>query len=66
MLIPKTGGGKRQLGIPTVEDKVVQQAIRSLLEPIYEASFGGSATGIDPGSEPTTRSMRWRWRSTAE
>ncbi len=37
--IPKGNGEVRPLGIPTLEDKVAQRAIRMLLEPIYEADF---------------------------
>jgi len=37
--IPKEGGKKRQLGIPTVVDRVIQQAIAQILSPIYEPLF---------------------------
>lgn len=37
--IPKPDGSKRQLGIPTVLDRVIQQAILQILEPIYEPKF---------------------------
>lgn len=47
--IPKTGGGERPLGIPTLEDKIVQQAARMVLEPIYEAQFLGFSYGFRPG-----------------
>lgn len=49
--IPKPdGGGERPLGIPALEDKIVQSAARSLLEPIYEASeFLGFSYGFRPG-----------------
>lgn len=46
--IPKEGG-KRPLGIPTLEDKVVQRAAKMLLEPIYEAVFRDSSYGFRPG-----------------
>lgn len=45
--IPKEGG-KRPLGIPTLEDKVVQRAAKMLLEPIYEAVFRDSSYGFRP------------------
>jgi group II intron reverse transcriptase/maturase len=45
--IPK-GEGMRPLGIPTLEDKLVQQAVKMLLEPIYEASFAGFSYGFRP------------------
>ncbi|HEY8746575.1 MAG TPA: hypothetical protein VIM11_01280, partial [Tepidisphaeraceae bacterium] len=37
--IPKAGGGQRPLGIPTVRDRVVQGALRQVLEPIFEKDF---------------------------
>ena len=42
--IPKGDGRTRPLGIPALEDKIVQQAVRMVLEPIYEAMFSGSRT----------------------
>jgi RNA-directed DNA polymerase len=45
--IPK-GNGTRPLGIPTLEDKVVQQAARLVLEPIYEREFLGFSYGYRP------------------
>jgi group II intron reverse transcriptase/maturase len=47
--IPKGDGRTRPIGIPTLEDKVVQQAVRMLLEPIYEAEFLGFSYGFRPG-----------------
>jgi group II intron reverse transcriptase/maturase len=47
--IPKGDGKTRPLGIPTLEDKIVQQAARMLLEPIYEAEFIGCSYGFRPG-----------------
>ena len=46
--IPKSDGSKRQLGIPTVLDRVIQQAILQILEPIYEPKFSNSSYGFRP------------------
>jgi len=46
--IPKEGGKKRQLGIPTVIDRVIQQAIAQILSPIYEPLFSNSSYGFRP------------------
>lgn len=47
--IPKPGGGRRQLGIPTVVDRLVQQAILQVLEPILDPTFSPSSFGFRPG-----------------
>lgn len=48
--IPKPGGeGMRQLGIPTVVDRLVQQAIVQVLEPILDPTFSASSYGFRPG-----------------
>jgi len=47
--IPKPGGGIRKLGIPTVRDRVVQQALREILEPIFDPGFHPSSYGYRPG-----------------
>ena len=46
--IPKPDGGKRLLGIPTVVDRVVQQAIAQVLIPIYEKKFSDNSYGFRP------------------
>ncbi len=46
--IPKPGGGERQLGIPTVIDRVIQQAIMQVLETVYDPEFSGSSYGFRP------------------
>ncbi len=47
--IPKEGGGERALGIPTVRDRVVQQALRNILEPIFDPGFHPSSYGYRKG-----------------
>jgi RNA-directed DNA polymerase len=47
--IPKHGGGMRQLGIPTVVDRLVQQAILQVLQPIFDPTFSDSSYGFRPG-----------------
>jgi group II intron reverse transcriptase/maturase len=47
--IPKSGGGERGLGIPNVVDRMVQEAIRMVLEPMYEPTFHESSHGFRPG-----------------
>lgn len=47
--IPKEGGGERQLGIPTVRDRIVQQMLRNVLEPIFDPSFHPSSYGYRKG-----------------
>ena len=46
--IPKPDGGERLLGIPTIRDRVVQQAAKLVLEPIFEADFEPNAYGYRP------------------
>ena len=46
--IPKPDGKKRQLGIPTVVDRVIQQAILQTLQPIYEPRFSDASYGYRP------------------
>ena len=46
--IPKDNGGVRKLGIPTVIDRVIQQAIAQVLIPIYEPKFSNGSYGYRP------------------
>ena len=47
--IPKPEGGKRLLGIPTVVDRMIQQAIAQVLSPIFEKEFSEYSYGFRPG-----------------
>ena len=47
--IPKENGGERILGIPCVRDRVVQQALLNVLQPIFEPQFHPSSYGYRPG-----------------
>jgi len=47
--IPKPGGGERQLGIPTVIDRLVQQAFLQVLTPILDPTFSPNSYGFRPG-----------------
>lgn len=47
--IPKPGGGMRKLGIPTVVDRFIQQAMQQVLSPIFEETFSEHSYGFRPG-----------------
>lgn len=47
--IPKPNGGERELGIPTVLDRLIQQAIHQVLSPLFEATFSEHSYGFRPG-----------------
>ncbi len=47
--IPKPGGGKRLLGIPTVLDRLLQQAMHQVLMPLFDPDFSNSSDGFRPG-----------------
>ena len=47
--IPKPGGGERNLGIPAVRDRVVQQVLLDILQPIFDSGFHPSSYGYRPG-----------------
>jgi len=49
VVIAKDDGGERLLGIPTVRDRIVQQALRSILEPLFDPGFHPSSYGYRPG-----------------
>ena len=47
--IPKSGGKKRELGIPTVIDRLIQQALLQVLQPLIDPTFSKSSYGFRPG-----------------
>ena len=47
--IPKPNGGERMLGIPTVLDRLIQQALHQVLSPIFEPTFSEHSYGFRPG-----------------
>lgn len=50
--IPKADGGQRPLGVPTLEDKIVQGAVAEVLSAVYEADFLGFSYGFRPQRNP--------------
>ena len=57
--IPKPNGGERWLGIPSVVDRVIQQAIGQVLTPIFDPGFSESSFGFDQDALPTEQSGRY-------
>ena len=49
--IPKPDGSKRPLGIPTIKDRVVQMAVKLVIEPLFEADFQECSYGFRPGRD---------------
>jgi RNA-directed DNA polymerase len=58
--VPKTDGRMRPLGVPTLEEKLVQTAVVEVLNAIYEPAFLGFSYGFGQGGANTKRSMPWR------
>jgi group II intron reverse transcriptase/maturase len=51
--IPKPGGGTRMLGIPTVLDRLIQQALHQILSPLWDTGFSAHSYGFRPGRSAT-------------
>jgi group II intron reverse transcriptase/maturase len=49
VVIPKPGGGERELGIPTVLDRFIQQALLQVLQPRFDPTFSQASYGVRPG-----------------
>ena len=58
--IPKPGGGMRMLGIPTVLDRMIQQALLQVLQPIFDSTFSGDSYGFRPGRSAHQAVLRAR------
>jgi RNA-directed DNA polymerase len=58
--IPKASGGERLLGIPAVRDRVVQAAVKIVIEPIFEADFGDCSFGFRPKRSARDAQVRIR------
>jgi RNA-directed DNA polymerase len=62
VMIPKPKGGQRPLGIPTVRDRVVQTAVRLVIEPLFEADFQDCSYGYRPKRSAVHASLEvYKW-----
>ena len=63
--IEKPNGKLRPLGIPTIEDRVVQMAVKLIIEPIFEADFTDCSFGYRPGrsAQDAIKAIRWHLKN---
>lgn len=65
VMIPKSGGGERRLGVPTVADRVAQMVVKLVLEPLVEPHFHRDSYGYRPGKsahDAVDQARRRCWR----
>jgi RNA-directed DNA polymerase len=58
--IPKPGGGEREVGIPTVLDQFIQQAVLQVLQPLFDPTFSDASYGFRPVSWNSCVRADWR------
>jgi RNA-directed DNA polymerase len=55
VMIPKPDGGERKLGVPSVLDRLIQQAVAQVLSPVFDPGFVRSRMGSGRAKAPTMR-----------